>query len=150
MTKAPLIRIAPERKTQLEELAAAFGTKSMSATIGELMRIAREAGEIKHAIPGVRINKLQDGFTISFDDSTPVGFTVDQMKSLVGLIHLVVYNNDQTGRVADRAKKFTVTRQGAAFKVAIPADGIVKIWTADIALDFADLMESEISDATPA
>ena len=116
----------------------------MSATIGKLIELARAQGLVDHTIPGVTINSFGDGLAIAFNDATPTGFSHEGIAALVATIRDFVNGTAQSKMVHNLDHDFSVSRQGTSFKVAVPVNGPnVKTWSADIAMDFADLIEVE-------
>jgi hypothetical protein len=146
---ATMIRLSGERKFQLDQIAQLTGASSMSAAIGELMKLARAQGLVAHTIPGVTINSFGDGLAIAFDDAAPTGFSHEGVASLAATIRNTV--NDSSGVFGDADHDYFVSRRGTSFKVSIPSNcGTPKTWAADVALDFADLIEAESAKARAA
>lgn len=144
-----MIRLSGERKMQLEEIAQLTGAASLSAAIGELIKFARNQGLVTHTIPGVDIRAASDGLLISFDGKTHTPFTHEGVASLAATIRS--YVTDRDGVFGDMDHNYSVSRRGTSFKVAIPfGKPTTKTWAADIALDFADLIEAESAKARTA
>ena len=121
----------------------------MSATIGKLIEIARAQGLVAHTLPGVAVNSFDDGLAIAFDGAAPIGFTHDGVASLAATIRSFV--NDSAGVFGDANYDYSVSRRGTSFKVSIPANSASpKTWAADVALDFADMIEAESAKARAA
>ncbi len=140
------MRLSGERKIQLEEIAALTGAASLSAAIGELIKFARIQGLVEHKIPGVQIRAATDGLLISFDGKTHTPFTHVGVASFAATIRDTV--NDSAGVFGDAEHNYSVSRRGTSFKVSVPSySGTPKTWAADIALDFADLIEAESAKA---
>ena len=145
------LRLSGERKIQLEEIAQLTGAGSMSAAIGELIKLAREQGLVDHGIPGVTINSFCDGMAISFDDATPTSFSHEGVAALAATIREFVNGAEQAKVTYNLDHDFSVSRRGTSFKVAIPENSATpKTWAADIALEFADLIEAESMKAKAA
>lgn len=139
-----MIRLSGERKIQLEEIAQLTGVTSLSAAIGELMKFARTQGLVTHTIPGVDIRAASDGLLISFDGRTHIPFSHAGVASLTATIRDFVNDTAPAGVFVDMDHNYNVSRRGTSFKVAIPiGSATTKTWAADIALDFADLIEAE-------
>lgn len=137
-----MIRVAGERKAQLEQFAASQGV-SMSAALGKLVKAIQDQGLIDHDIPGVRIDRLADGLAVAFDDHQPTGFSQDAALQLAAVVRSFVDGTERSKTVASVDNDYVVSRRGSAFTVLIPfVDGVTKTWGADLALEFADLLEA--------
>lgn len=144
-----MIRLSGERKIQLEEIAQLTGAASLSAAIGELIKFARTQGLVDHTIPGVTIRAASDGLLISFDGKTHTPFTHEGVALLAATIRNFVKDSESVLLAMDQ--NYSVSRRGTSFKVAIPdSKATTKTWAADIALDFADLIEAESAKARTA
>tara|TARA_R100000935_G_scaffold43359_1_gene65729 strand:- start:3445 stop:3882 length:438 start_codon:yes stop_codon:yes gene_type:complete len=142
------MRLSGERKIQLEEIAQLTGAGSLSAAIGELIKLARTQGMVDHSIPGVTINSFDDGLAIAFDDASPTGFSHDGVEALAATIRDYVQGTAEGGVCCNMDHDYSVSRRGSSFKVAIPMNSAnPKTWAADIALEFADLIEAECEKA---
>lgn len=145
---ATMIRLSGERKSQLEEIAQLTGAASLSAAIGELMKIARAQGLVDHTIPGVVINSFGDGLAIAFDGAAPTAFSHEGVATLAATIRSFVNGTAEAGVFVNVDHDYSVSRRGTSFKVCIPANSASpKTWAADVALDFADLIEVESAKA---
>jgi hypothetical protein len=145
------MRLSGERRIQLEEIAQLTGAASLSAAIGKLLEFARTQGLVDQSIPGVTIRAASDGLLISFDGKTHTPFTHDGVASLAATIRDFVNDTAPAGVFVDMDQNYSVLRRGTSFKVAIPIGSATrKTWAADIALDFADLIEAESAKARTA
>ena len=108
------------------------------------MKIARAQGLVDHTIPGVEINSFSDGLAIAFDDATPTGFSHEGIAALAATIRDFVNGTAEAGVFVNLDHDYSVSRRGTSFKLSIPANSASpKTWAADVALDFADLIEVE-------
>jgi hypothetical protein len=151
MTTYPptMIRLSGERKSQLQAVADALGAASLSAAIGQLIGYAQADGLIGHDLPGVKINRLSDGLAVAFDDAIPTVFSPEAAKQLASTIRSFVDGSEKSKCVISMEHDFSVARRGVAFTVTIPfaKNGTTKVWAADVALDFAAMIEREAKRA---
>jgi len=148
---ATMIRLSGERKIQLDQIAQMTGATSMNAAIGKLIELARAQGLVDHTTPGVTINSFGDGMAIAFNDATPTAFSHEGIAALVATIRDYVDGTAKAGTFVSKDHNYSVLRRGSSFKVAIPASSASpKTWAADVALDFADMIEAESAKARAA
>jgi hypothetical protein len=143
-----------ERAFQLRELADALGNKTMSETLQALFQAARDQGLIKgHSILGVdvKINTQSNGLVIQFDEQEPAGFTFDAALALAATVRQFVNGTNTTPLLLDTDHEFSVQRQGRGLIVALAVsrDAPQKAWNADIAAEFADLIEAAVATKRP-
>tara|TARA_R100000935_G_C2841561_1_gene171396 strand:- start:2434 stop:2907 length:474 start_codon:yes stop_codon:yes gene_type:complete len=146
------VAMPTERAFQLRELADALGGATMSETLQKLFQAARDQGLIKgHSIPGVRINALSDGVVIQFDDQERAGFTFDAALALADTVRQFANGTNTTPLFVDMDHEFAVRRKGRGLIVTLNTleGASEKAWNADIAAEFADLIEKTVATKRP-
>jgi hypothetical protein len=148
------ISIPTERAFQLRELADALGGATMSETLQKLFQAARNQGLIKsQSIPGVdvKINTQSDGLLIQFDEQEPASFTFDAALALAATVRQFANGTNTIPLLADMDHEFSVQRKGSGLRITLnmvkgPSK---KAWNADLAADFADLVEAAVATKRP-
>jgi hypothetical protein len=136
------VTMPEERMFQLRELSEQLGNVSMSETMNALFAAARAQGLIKgHSIPGVTINALSDGIVIQFDDGAHVPFSFEGAIALANTVKQFVAGSNTESLITDEGHDFSVQRKGRGIIVTITPKSS-KAWNADLAAEFADLMEA--------
>lgn len=138
----PTVQLSTERALKLKDLAGALGLTSMSAVVGELLKLAAEQGLVSHDLPGIELRRLSDGISIRFDDSERIGFSFAAARSMADTLRGYVEGSAHAAEPVHRDEGFLVSRRGNGIAVQLkgPA-GPQKIFSRDVAKDFASLIE---------
>ena len=121
----------------------------MSETLQQLFQAARDQGLIKgHDLPGVRVNALSDGLVIRFDDQEPADFTFDAALALADTVRQFANGTNDGTLSANTDHEFAVRRKGRGLIITLnTVEGASeKAWNADIATEFADLIEAAVAE----
>lgn len=149
---ADAIRLPKDRADQLRQLAQNMDDSTISAALGRLMQMAREQGLVEHGIPSVQINALSDGLAIRFDEGDTFGFTLSSVQELSDNICQCLRGENNGMRLTHICEphnsSFAVTGRGNAISISIPEDAKPKMFSRDLASEFADLLEHEIANAS--
>lgn len=133
------LQICPERYQQLLALRDALGERTITETVGALIRSEIARGTIPNEIPGVLVDRDRDEVFIAFDNQRPIKF---KPKHAMALSDAIL--NELEGRTATEISiggGFMVARKGAGIAVQLDmTDKHVKNFTRDIAYDLAHLV----------
>lgn len=143
------VTMPEERMFQLRELADAMGGASMSETMKALFEAARAQGLIQnHTLPGVTINALSNGIVIQFDYGTRAPFSFEGARALAETIRQFVAGENDRTLQTNSAHNFSVQRKGRGIAVTISLSETpqIKNWNADIAAEFADLIDAAVAE----
>lgn len=145
MSHLPSVKMAPERVTQLKQMAANMGATNMSEVLAKLIEFAQTEGLLAHEIPGVGINTLADGLAIKFDDRETVGFSFDDAARLASEIREFLAGGRGEklvlGMSADKQLNFGLKGRGQGIAISIPANAPAKVFDRGLASEFARLIE---------
>lgn len=145
------IRLPKDRADQLRKFAQDTNDSTISAALGRLMKMARDHGLIEHGIPSVKINSLKDGLAIKFDGGETVGFAFKDAQRMSDEICRCLRGENGGTKIIHLCQthggSFSVNGRGNAIAVSIPLDAKPKMFTRDLASEFADLLEHEIANA---
>lgn len=146
------IKLPTDRVNQLREVARGMGENTtLSAALGGIFKMYREQGMLSHGIPSVQINSLADGLAIKFDEGQTVGFSFTDAQRLATEIRNCLAGANEGQKIihmlSDHAGSFMVHGHGNAIGVSLPMSVPPKMFSRDLALELADLVEYEISKA---
>jgi hypothetical protein len=113
---------------------------SSAGVIAKMIRDQIAAGVIPADIPGIAIERLGDELSISIDGSEETRFSLEGSRALADTIHGVI-DGRQAPTIINMDHKFGVAKQGTGFKVMLPFGREEFSFPADLARDFADLIE---------
>lgn len=151
MSNLPSVKMAPERVTQLKQMAANMGAVNMSEVLAKLIAFAQNEGLVEHAIPGVKINALADGIAIKFDDGETVGFASDDAQRLASEIRDFLNGERGPKTVistnASQQMDFCLKGRGQGIAISVPANAPAKVFDRGLASEFARLIEKALSGA---
>ena len=142
------VQVHRERYTQLRILNRAFGggdDTPLASVIRNVFAYAAKQGLVVHEIPGVRINALSDGIAVGFDKAAPTGFSQDGGRALAETIRTYIAGTNTEKRIVNMNHGFSVFRIGGAIAICIgDISKPVRTWPADLAEDFAALIEGAL------
>lgn len=78
----PTIQLPPERLEQIKAIGVALGGLSTADTIGHLVREEIARGTISEDIPGVEIDRTNEGIVITLGDNPPARLTKGAARNL--------------------------------------------------------------------
>lgn len=136
-TKPATIKLSPRRLDQLKAIGAARDL-SVTDAIAFMIRDQIAAGTIPADIPGIIVRKVDAGVSITADDHAPANYSNESARELASTIRAVVEGGSG---VVNMDHRFAVFRRGTGFKIALPFPGPETVFTADLALDLAGLVE---------
>lgn len=145
------MRLPADRVEQLRQFADAIGGGTLSEAMGQLFKLAREQGLIEHNIPSVQINRFPDGIAIALRDGQTEGLSFGDATMIADQLRECVNGTDNGRKSADREPDseamWLVYRQGGtAVGLAIPAASEPRLFSLDLALELADLLEATAKD----
>lgn len=150
MSNFPTIRLSTDRVRQLKEMAAGMDMATMSKVVGELLKLAREHGLVKHGIPSIKINAFPDGVSIKFEESDYQGFTFSEIEALVRDIRAYTGGASKTKKRKAANLGYLLSGKGRGVSIAVPASSETpKLFSHDLADEFADLLERAVAEVTP-
>ncbi len=146
--KNKVIKIAPGRAHELDELRKLIDVDSYSDLIGKLIDLARTTYPLAREVPGVMVNRIPEGVQIFFDGQRAHGVTVSGAHALAKAIR------DYVGSPAgaktpthDQANNFLVKGNAQAVFIAVPANAKGINYTVELSKKFADLLERTANSA---
>lgn len=145
MSHLPSIKMAPERVTQLKQMASNMGAVNLSEVLAKLVELAQSEGLIAHEIPGVKINALADGLAITFDEGETVAFSFAEAARLATEIRDFLAGAREAKAVismnADKRLNFFLKGRGQGIAISIPANAEAKVFDRGLAAEFARLID---------
>ena len=132
------------RHEQLRQFAEQHGL-TMSATLGELLKIAREAQRADPGIPSVRIAPTDAGLSVQLDDRPAHDLASDGPRCLIETLREMAAPRSERGTTLNLDHDFQVKRQGPAIGVQLGGErGTRALFSPDLAEEFADLLEAAL------
>lgn len=145
------LKLPRDRVEQLRQFSRGMNNATISATLGAVFEAARAQGLIPYGIPSVTIDSGVGGVTIHFEGQRGAKFSSAEARWLADAVRNYL-SGEQAGakntcseRSSTSSNHFSVQGRGNAVAIAIPADADPKMFTRDLALEFADLIEQEIA-----
>lgn len=145
MTTRKSLQLTPERHAQLEQLGKAFNTTTISATLGEVIRRFAAMGVIEHKIDGVDIHADCDGLIIKIGDNPRTALTLAAGRSMLDNLTDFLSGKESAPTIHNFDANCTMVRRGNfGLSISVPLDKSPKVFTLDLAKDFAVLLESAL------
>ena len=142
------IALPRERFRQLKSVSAALGNASMSRTVGELMALAAMNGIITRDFPGVVVKSAADGILVQFGDERAHAIPNTAVAPLAETIREFATGAHEAAECFDMDAMVIVRKRGPAVQIILGGiGGATKTWPCDLALEFADLLESALAKA---
>lgn len=143
---ADAIRLPKDRADQLRQFAQGMDDSTISAAVGNLLKLAREQGLVQHGIPSVTINAFPDGLAIRLGEGKTVGFSTADAKAIASTLRDFLENRTESkrGEIVVRMSKsgsFSVLGRGNGVKIAMPVGAEPFIFTRDLVEELADLID---------
>lgn len=140
-TQNPTIQIPSERLDQIKAIGAALGGLSIADTIGHLVRAEIERGTIPDTIPGVEIQRTDNGVTLTLGDNPPAHLAKGSARALVEALYGHIDAKGVARAVLDQQGGYMVERRGNGLKLKVPLEcEEAKTFSRDLARDLARLV----------
>lgn len=136
-TDTTSLRLPPRRFAQLKSISAALNLP-LSDTIGHFIRKEIAAGTIADDLPGIIVERVDRGVSITIDDHPAAIYSVEDARDLANTIREVAAGGSG---IVNMQRKFAVYRKGNGIKLALPFPGPETAFPADIVRDIATLIE---------
>lgn len=143
---ANTVRLDPRRLAQLKAVAEAIDTTS-AGVISQWLRSCVENGVIGPEIPGITIDKVPAGLTVTIDDASPVTLDAEMAGKVVASLRLAIKTGAGTIEPAATVP-YGVVKKGVGIRLMLPlaGNGVKQFeeWPSfpvDLAEDLADLIE---------
>lgn len=136
-TDTTSLRLPPRRAAQLKAISTALSLP-LSDTIGHLIRREIAAGTISDDIPGIVVERVDLGVSITIDEHPAAIYSVEDARDLANTIRQVAAGG--TG-IVNMQRRFAVYRKGSGIKLALPFPGPETAFPADIVRDLATLID---------
>lgn len=137
-TTNPMLRLPPERIDQLKSLTVALSLASIADTVGHLIREKVAERIIPDTIPGVTIERIEDGVSIAVGGSLPMIYPIAVAGQIATTIRQVVAG--ESSGTADVSNNYIVMRQGNGVRLHFPLTTPAKAVSPDVARDIARLI----------
>lgn len=147
------LKLPRDRVEQLRQFSRDMNNATMSATLGAVFKAARAQGVIPYGIPSVTVDPKAEGLAIHFEGRRGATFSFAEARLLVDSVlgylsgEQVDEKNMRTEGSSTSSGNFSIRGRGNAVAISIPAEADPKMFTHDLALEFAELIERTLSGA---
>lgn len=136
------LKLPPRRLEQLAAIANAHGLTIVDA-ISYMIRKEIAAGVIPPTLPGIEVDAVSDGVTITLDNGPTMTLSRDGASALAQTLRNLA-DRKSSGEI-NMDYNFSVIRRGTGIKIAVPLTATPANFTADLARDFAELVERTLA-----
>lgn len=137
-----ILKLPPRRIDQLKALSATLGL-SVADTVAHMIRKEIAAGTIPDSLPGILVEKVDAGVKIAIDDGEARTMSREDALGFAQAIRGAIAGEprDMLGMTTTGQTDYAVLRRGTGYKIIVPFPGRDNNFSADLARDFAALIE---------
>lgn len=139
---ANTLKLPSRRLEQLSAIADAHGLTIVDA-ISYMIRKEIAAGVIPATLPGIDVEEVPEGVNIKLDNGPTMSLSHDGAAALAQALRDLA--DRKSSGVINMDYNFSVLRRGTGIKIAVPMTATPANFTADLARDFAELVEQTLA-----